>query len=108
MKVISDFPTLAKLNPLVKDVKSNGGGKFTITDTVPILGSIAATIDYTVDTTSSKNGLNSIVHAPMGVELKDNWSVAAGAKSGTSVVTESVDVSASRVVMLTVTSNLDR
>lgn len=81
---------------------------FIVTDKVPLLGDILPLdLDYTVDANFTSDGLRSVVNAPLGVKLKDDWVVVPGPTNGTSVVTENVTVEATVLTMFTVTSNLD-
>jgi hypothetical protein len=81
---------------------------FIVTDKVPLLGEILPlNFNYNVDATFTPDGMKSIVNAPLGVKLKDDWVVTPGTANGTSVVTETVAVEATSFTMFTVTSNLD-
>lgn len=102
------MPTLARLNPLVNDIKRHPLKERTwiVTDTTRLFGFINYTFDYEIETTNVADGLDSVVHAPLGVVLRQQWR-ALSAENGQSTLTEAVSVEASHLVMYTVTSNLD-
>jgi hypothetical protein len=108
LAILHDLPTLARLNPLVKDIKRHPLSEKTwvLTDTIRLLGLVNYSFDYEVDATHIADGLDSVVRAPMGVVLHQQWRVSP-AENGRSTLTEVVSVEASAFVMVTVTGNMD-
>ena len=108
LAILHDLPTMARLNPLVKDIKRHPLKERTwvLTDTLRLFGFVNYSFNYEVDTTHVADGLDSVVRAPMGVVLRQNWRVSP-AENGQSVLTEVVSVEASAIVMYSVTGNLD-
>jgi hypothetical protein len=108
LAILHDMPTMARLNPLVKDVKRHPkkDGTWIVTDVIRLFGFINYSFDYEVDATSVADGQDSVVRAPLGVVLCQQWRVAP-AQNGQSTLTEAVSVEASVLVMHTVTGNLD-
>ena len=102
------MPTLARLNPLVKDIKQHPLKERTwiATDTIRLFGVINYSFDYEIEATNVANGLDSVAHAPLGVVLGQQWRVLS-AENGHSTLTEMVSIEASAFVMYTVTNNLD-
>jgi len=108
LTILHDLPTLARLNPLVKDVKQHPlkENTWVLTDTTRLFGLIDYSFDYEIDTTNVADGMDSVVRAPLGVVLRQQWRVSP-AENGRSVLTEIVSVEASAIVMFIVTANLD-
>jgi len=77
-----------------------------VTDTTRLFGFINYSFDYEVEATNVANGLDSVVRAPLGVVLRQQWRVLS-AENGRSTLTEMVSIEASAFVVYTVTSNLD-
>lgn len=102
------MPTLARLNPLLTDIKRHPVKEKTwiATDTTRLFGFINYSFDYEIEATNVADGLDSVVHAPLGVVLRQKWRVLS-AENGHSTLTEMVSIEASVFVMFTVTSNLD-
>ena len=77
-----------------------------LTDTTRLFGFVNYSFNYEVDTVHVANGLDSVVRAPMGVVLRQQWRVSA-TENGCSVLTEAVSIEASAAVMFTVTGGMD-
>ena len=108
LAILHDLPTLARLNPLVKDIKQHPlkENTWVLTDTIRLFGLIDYSFDYEIDTTNVADGMDSVVRAPMGVVLRQQWRVLP-AENRRSVLTEIVSVEASAIIMYTLTANLD-
>jgi hypothetical protein len=101
-------PTLARLNPMVKDINRHPlkEGTWVVTDTIRFFGFLDYSFDYEIETINLADGLDSVVRAPMGVVLRQQWR-APSAENGRSILTEVVSIEASAFVMYSVTRNLD-
>src|SRR5258706_2405576 len=102
------MPILARLNPLVKDIKRHPLKERTwiVTDTTRLFCFINYSFDYEVEATYVANGLDSVVRAPLGVVLRQPCSVLS-AENCQFTLTEIVSIEAYAFVMYIVTSNLD-
>ena len=77
-----------------------------MTDNIRLFGFMNYSFDYEIEATNVADGLDSVVRAPLGVILRQQWR-ASSAENGQSTLTERVSIEASVFVMFTVTGNMD-
>ena len=78
-----------------------------MTDTTRLFGFINYSFDFEIEATNVADGLDSVVHAPLGVVLWQQWRALPAENGRSTSLTEVVSIEASVFVMYTVTSNLD-